>query len=57
MGIDSDVRNGFSSLRVAFDIDADATRDEIEALVAQSQKRSAVFDVVTNPTAIEVTVR
>jgi hypothetical protein len=33
-----------------FDIDADASREDIAALVAQSQKRSAVFDIVTNPT-------
>jgi uncharacterized OsmC-like protein len=56
LGIDPDVRNGFSAVRVRFDIDADATPDEIAALVAQSQKRSAVFDVMTNPTTVEVTV-
>jgi len=31
-------------------IDADASKEDIEALVAQSQKRSAVFDALTNPT-------
>jgi hypothetical protein len=41
---------------VRFDIDADATPDEIEALVAQAQKRSAVFDVISNPTEISVSV-
>jgi len=56
MGIDSDVRNGFNDVNVRFEIDADATRDEIEALVAQSQKRSAVFDIVTNPTHVTVQV-
>lgn len=56
LGIDPDVRNGFSAIRVSFDIDADATSDEIEALVAQSQKRSAVFDVFTNPTNVKVSV-
>ena len=56
LGIDPDVRNGFSDIRVKFDIDADATRDEIAAVVAQSQKRSAVFDIVTNPTNVQVTV-
>jgi uncharacterized OsmC-like protein len=54
LGADPDVRNGFEGVRVRFDIDADATRDELEALVAQSQKRSAVFDVVTNPTRVVV---
>jgi uncharacterized OsmC-like protein len=56
LGIDPDVRNGFSDIKVHFDIDADATPDEIKALVAQSQKRSAVFDVVANPTNITVEV-
>ncbi|MDQ1425324.1 MAG: hypothetical protein QOD72_2822 [Acidimicrobiaceae bacterium] len=56
LGIDPDVRNGFSDIKVHFDIDADATPDELKALVAQSQKRSAVFDVVANPTNITVEV-
>ena len=56
LGIDDEVRNGFGTIRVNFNIDADATKEEIEALVAQSQKRSAVFDIVTNPTNVFVTV-
>ena len=57
LGIDSDVRNGFSGIKVTYDIDADATKDEIKALVAQSQKRSAVFDIITNPTNVTVEVK
>jgi uncharacterized OsmC-like protein len=56
LGADPDVRNGFSGVRVDYDIDADASQEEIEALVAQSQKRSAVFDILTNPTGVTVTV-
>jgi uncharacterized OsmC-like protein len=56
LGIDADVRNGFDRIGVRFDIDADASRADIEAIVAQSQKRSAVFDIVTNPTTVQVTV-
>jgi uncharacterized OsmC-like protein len=56
LGADSDVRNGFNDIHVSFDIDADATPEEIEALVAQSQKRSAVFDALTNPTDVTVEV-
>ncbi|MBX2838395.1 MAG: OsmC family protein [Gammaproteobacteria bacterium] len=56
LGIDSDVRNGFDNVSVSFEIDADATREEIEALVAQSQKRSAVYDIISNPTDISVSV-
>jgi uncharacterized OsmC-like protein len=53
---DTDVRNGFNDIKVTFKIDADASEEEIEALVAQSQKRSAVFDALTNPTEVTVAV-
>jgi uncharacterized OsmC-like protein len=56
LGADPEVRNGFNGIRVHYDIDADATQDEIAALVAQSQKRSAVFDAITNPTNVTVDV-
>jgi uncharacterized OsmC-like protein len=56
LGADSDVRNGYEGIKVTFHIDADASRQEIEALVAQSQKRSAVFDALTNPTDVTVEV-
>ena len=56
LGIDADVRNGFSEIRVTFDIDADASAEDIAAVVAQSQKRSAVFDIITNPTNVRVSV-
>ncbi len=56
LGIDSDVRNGFDGIKVSYKIDADATADELNALVAQSQKRSAVYDIVTNPTNVTVEV-
>jgi len=54
LGIDSDVRNGFNDIKVNFEIDADASKDDLEALVAQSQKRSAVFDIIANPTNVSV---
>ena len=56
LGMDSDVRNGFDGIKVTYTIDADATPDEIKAIVAQSQKRSAVFDALTNPTNVTVEV-
>jgi len=56
LGMDSDVRNGYSDIKVTFDIDADASKQDIEAIVAQSQKRSAVYDAITNPVNITVEV-
>ena len=55
LGMDPAVRNGFDGIKVHYDIDADASAEDIEALVAQSQKRSAVFDVIANPTDVTVT--
>jgi len=56
LGMDSDVRNGYDDIKVTFNIDADAPRKDIEAIVAQSQKRSAVYDALTNPTTVTVVV-
>jgi uncharacterized OsmC-like protein len=54
LGIDADVRTGFDDIKVHYEIDADASQEDIEALIAQSQKRSAVFDIITNPTNVTV---
>ena len=56
LGMDSEVRNGYDDIKVTFKIDADASKPEIEAIVAQSQKRSAVYDVLTNPVNVTVNV-
>ena len=54
LGMDSDVRNGYDDIKVTFEIDADASKEDIEAIVAQSQKRSAVYDALTNPVNVTV---
>ncbi len=56
LGMDSDVRNGYDDINVTFEIDADASQEDIEAIVAQSQKRSAVYDALTNPVNVTVDV-
>lgn len=57
LGADPEVRNGFTDVRVDYQIDADDTSEaDLEALVAQSQKISAVFDIMTNPTNVTVSV-
>lgn len=56
LGMDPEIRNGFSAIRVSFEIEADCSDEDIRALVAQSQKRSAIFDVLTNPTNVSVSI-
>ena len=56
LGMDEDIRNGFDGIKVTYNIDADASPEDIKAIVAQSQKRSAVYDIITNPTNVTVEV-
>jgi uncharacterized OsmC-like protein len=56
LGIDRNVRNGYDNIKVTFHIDADASKEDLEAVVAQSQKRSAVYDIISNPTNVSVEV-
>ena len=55
LGLSDEVRNGFSQLRVHFRITGDASPEKLEAIVAQSRARSAVFDVLTSGTSVVVT--
>jgi uncharacterized OsmC-like protein len=57
LGMDPDVRNGYSTVRVNFEIDADADDETVAALVQQSIRRSAVYDILTGVTPVEVTVK
>lgn len=56
LGMDPDVRNGFGAVRISFEVDADASADEIEALVRQSRNRSAVYDIITGQVPVEIDV-
>jgi uncharacterized OsmC-like protein len=57
LGIDREVRNGYSEIKVTFEIDADASPEEIESIVDQSRKRSAVYDVISNPSNVTIEVK
>ena len=54
LGVDPDVRKGFSSIEVEFDIEADCSGAEKDALLAAGAKYSAVFDSLSNPTEVNI---
>jgi uncharacterized OsmC-like protein len=56
LGLDPTVRNGYENITVRFTVKGDAPAEKLRELVAQSEARSAVFDVITNqvPVTIEV---
>jgi uncharacterized OsmC-like protein len=53
---DGTVRNGYQQIRVIFHIEGDADDEKLRGLVEQSRQRSAVYDVLTNPTAVVIDV-
>jgi uncharacterized OsmC-like protein len=56
LGVDRDVRNGYSAVRLAITVDGEADTEQLRSIVAQSTARSAVYDVLTNGVAIDITV-
>jgi uncharacterized OsmC-like protein len=53
---DGTVRNGYEQIRVTFHIEGDADDEKLRGLVEQSRRRSAVYDVLTNPTPVVIDV-
>jgi uncharacterized OsmC-like protein len=56
LGLSEEVRNGYQQIRIRFDVQGDATPDELAALVEQSRSRSAVYDVLANGTDVRIDV-
>ncbi len=53
---DGTVRNGYQQIRVTFHIEGDADDATLRSIVEQSRRRSAVYDVLTNPTPVMINV-
>jgi uncharacterized OsmC-like protein len=56
LGLSDEVRNGYSKIKADFTIRGDAPDEKLRQIVMQSRARSAVFDVIANPTPVEITV-
>ena len=56
LGLSKDVRNGYQRVKVSFEIEGDASPEQIEQIVMQSKARSAVFDIVTHGVPVDITV-
>ncbi len=54
LGLSDKVRNGYESLNVTFRIKADAPEEKLRELVQLAQRRSPVFDIVSNPVPVTV---
>ena len=56
LGLSEDVRNGYQNITIDFKIEGDAPEEKLRQIVEQSKARSAVFDIITNQTPVNVTV-
>ncbi len=56
LGLDENTRNGYEKIKVEFKIKADASKEKLQELVQLAQKRSPVFDIVSHPTPVEVSL-
>lgn len=54
LGMSEGVRNGYDGIEIAFKIKSDAPQEQLEELVVLAKKRSPVFDIVSNPTPVNV---
>jgi uncharacterized OsmC-like protein len=54
LGVDPDVRNGFNHIDIDVKVEGNAPKSELDALIAASAKRSAVFDSLANPTTLDI---
>jgi uncharacterized OsmC-like protein len=57
LGLSDTVRNGYQQIRVNFVVDGDAPPEQLKALVEQSRRRSAVYDVLTSGTDVVIDVK
>jgi len=56
LGLDNSVRNGYQAIEIDLTIEGDAGADELRGVVERSVARSAVYDMLTNGTSVEVRV-
>ena len=54
LGLDESVRNGYEGVRVSYKIKAEASAEKLRELVELAQRRSPVFDIVSNPVPVSV---
>ena len=57
LGMSEKVRNGYEKIKVTFKVKSNAPKEKIRELVELAQKRSPVFDIISHPTPVEVSLK
>jgi uncharacterized OsmC-like protein len=56
LGVDEEPRNGFERISVSFRVTGNAPEEKLREVVERAQKRSAVYEMVTNGVPVAVSV-
>ena len=56
LGKDEKIRNGYKNISVSIKVKGDVPADTLQELVELAQPRSPVYDIVSNPVPITVTL-
>jgi uncharacterized OsmC-like protein len=56
LGLDDDVRPGFSQIEVTYRVDAEAPRDKLEELCEYTKRTSPVVDLLRNPVNVSISM-
>jgi len=56
LGLDDEVPNRFTDIRVTFTVEGDAPAEKLREVVSRATARSAVFDSVTSGVPVHVDV-
>ena len=56
LGLSDEVPNRYQNIRVSFRIKSDAPEEKLQEILVRAQARSAVFDTISNPVPITVTM-
>jgi uncharacterized OsmC-like protein len=54
LGLSDEVRNGFTAIKVTFEVKGDAPPEKLQEIIERAQARSAVFDMVNHGVPVEV---
>jgi uncharacterized OsmC-like protein len=57
LGMSENVRNGYEKIKVTFKVKSEAPKEKVRELVELAQKRSPVFDIISHPTPVEVSLQ
>ena len=56
LGLTDEIRNGFERIRVTFKVEGDAPPEKLREVVAQGQRRSAVYDTVSQGVPVSIDI-